>query len=174
MSQTLDTTPLLVRRLKTPSAPPRKRLRRARARALPQPGSRLRTLCLAGVAVFLLAAAAPRVLTPLHNLYTAEQDIRLLRSELVEAQARNAAVRSDIDHLRTRYGVEQQARRIGLVAEGEVLLQLSRSSEDEKIATRLARAEVGDADAETISIGERVRRAVDLCLTPLRVSRTNP
>lgn len=168
MSQTLDYEPIVVRRLNAGS-PLRHRRRRTRTR---RTGIRALQLARAigpwGVLLGVLVIGTATVTPTVTNWFSLGRQISERRKVLAAVDMQNLALSQDIAYLKTKQGLEQQARKRGLVFEGEVPLALSTSSEETQLASRLARNDSDGAESEPGSIAERIRRAVDLSLAPLR------
>jgi cell division protein FtsB len=103
---------------------------------------------------------------PVLATYRTGQDIKHLQKAMTEEQAVNAQLRQDISYLKTRAGVEQEARRRGWVRPNEIALSvvLPEESAGESEAKRAVQAEDPEAPR---SISDRVRNAVETCLAVL-------
>lgn len=160
MSQLVELDPLLVKPLKRPEAPPKKRPAPSTLQARPVV---LKTAfgIVAGVALLAFAGRVARfAVEPVLATYRTGQEIRHLQVVSAREADVNSQLREDIAYLKTPAGIEQEARRRGWVKPGEIAISVVVPPEaDEpggakKMPGKKARPAVAD----------RIRGAVDTCL----------
>jgi hypothetical protein len=166
MSRPLELDPVLVRPLRRPEKPPRRREKPA-VKARPV----VIRLAVAIVVVAATAAFAGRLGGLAIGPVLATHRTGLEIQELQQAKAReagvNAQLREDILYLRTPAGIEQEARRRGWVRPGEVALAIVAPEPAEGAEGKPAEAPPPAAEPEPQSWADRIRSAVDTCLAVL-------
>jgi cell division protein FtsB len=157
-SRGIELDPVLV----TPLRRPRKK---ARKRAMVSDRARpvvIRT-AFAMVAVAATFAFAGRIAAfaaePVLATYRTGQACGALEAEIAREKAVNTALEQDIRYLRTRAGIEQEARRRGWVMPGEVALSPI-VPQPEAVPPEL-KPKLASSDR---TISDRIRSAVDVCL----------
>ena len=84
------------------------------------------------IAIVLAVAFVAAVLyAPLRQIYVARRANAVLAARLDEATATSSELQAEVDALMTREGVEDQARRLGYVYEGESAVDMAGVSDDE-------------------------------------------
>lgn len=124
MSQSLELDPLLVKPLRKPDAP----VRRRRPKQYLKARSSIVRIALGIVIGVTTLVFAGRVLAfavqPVLATYRTGQEIQVLEKTLTREAAVKKQLQDDIAYLRTSAGVEQQARRAGYVKPNEVALAM--------------------------------------------------
>ena len=93
------------------------------------------------------------------------QEIRKLQAELKAENARNIRLRDDIRYLRTKAGIEHEARRLGMLKDGEVGLTIVQP--EAPLAPATAQRVSGplvETAAEPATVSDWIRQSVDTCL----------
>ena len=93
------------------------------------------------------------------------QEIRRLEAELKVENERNKLLRDDIGYLKTKAGIEHEARRLGMLKDGEVGLTIVQP--EAPLASASAQIESGplvETAASPASVSDWIRERVDTCL----------
>lgn len=163
MSQLTELDPMLVTPLRRPEPRPRKRRAASSATSNPaHPAAKRIALGLVGTALFVAFAGriASVALAPVMLTQRTGREIQSLQQQVTKESAANQQLRNEIARLHTPAGVEEEARRRGLVRHGEVALSIVAP---EKPDVDDARVASGDAKGPA-SVSARIRAAVDTCL----------
>ncbi|MFN3650513.1 MAG: FtsB family cell division protein [Armatimonadota bacterium] len=112
------------------------------------------------VALALLASVARVAAEPLMVTYRTGVEVQGLRTVLAQERSANAGLTDDIAYLKTRAGVEQEARRRGWVRPGEVALFIvdSNAPEAEEVTVE------EPAAPQRMSVADRIRTTLESCL----------
>jgi cell division protein FtsB len=163
MSQLTELDPMLVTPLRRPEPRPRKR--RAATSTASNPARPVTTRIAVGlVGAALCVAFAGRIasvaLAPVVLTQQTGRDIQNLQQQVAKEAAGNEQLRNEIARLRTPAGVEEEARRRGLVRHGEVALSIVSPEKPDPDDAKVA----SNGGAGRASVSARIRAAVDTCL----------
>lgn len=161
MSQ-LELDPVLVTPLRRPEPRPRKR------RDGPTPTSPVVIKTAVGiVAAAMLFAFAGRIaafaIEPVVATMNTGKEIRALEVLKGKEAQQNAQLQQDIHYLKTRSGVEQEARRRGWVRPGEVALAIAQPDPPPP-PPKVNKQPVRTAAAHPVTFSDRVQTVLDTCL----------
>lgn len=174
MSQTAELDPLLVRPLRRPERRRPRRRPRSPVRARPAVVRAAVLIALAGLVFAFAGRIGGVALEPVLATYRTGREIRRLEAVLAREQAVNAQLRADIAYLRTRDGVEQEARRRGWVRSGEVALTVIDPQEENAASPSGASGQPGLEEAKPRSVAGRIRAAIETCLAVFGHPRPEP
>ncbi|MBI3945750.1 MAG: hypothetical protein HY321_07515 [Armatimonadetes bacterium] len=104
---------------------PQRKRRRGGGRARRHLGGTLKRLCVTAAAVLLAGWLLMAALRPFLMDYQEVAELRKLEVKLAQAEVENEALRRRIGVLNTPKGIEVEARRLGWVRHGEILIQTS-------------------------------------------------
>jgi cell division protein FtsB len=163
MSDPLELDPLLVEQLKRPEPQTRRRVVVAGPALQVRPA--IRTLAFYTVCLALLVAFSGRILgflsEPVLATMRVGADIRGLEVQLDQERKVNTGLEADIHYLRTKAGVEQEARHRGWVRPGEVALSVEVPDDAPTADVTEVMAEEPETEP---AIADRIRDALETML----------
>jgi cell division protein FtsB len=176
MAQLAELDPVLINPLRQPEERPQKR-------TAPVPKARPAVIRMAvamvlGALCFTFAGRlAAFAVEPAMATYRTGQEIRTLEGELKQEEARHEALKDDLRYLRSKRGVEQEARQQGYVMPGEIALNLPPAPSTAQPGTTTpgagstmpAKSAAPPAAATapnsgSTAIADQIRAAVETCL----------
>ena len=169
MSQ-LELDPVLVTPLRRPETRPRKRRRAATATS----PMLIKTAIgiVVGVALFCFAGRiAAFAVEPVVATMTTGQEIRELQDLKKKEAKQNEQLRQDIAYLKTRAGIEQEARRRGWVKPNEVALAIAQPDPPAN-PVKPDTSTIRTVTAHPLTFSDRVQSVLDTCLAVFAPTRT--
>ena len=106
-------------------------------------------------------------LHPLVAMTQTGQEIRRMEVQLKEELAANERLREDIAYLKTKAGIEQEARRLGWTRPGEVALTLVAPEATPSEVKPQQKPRSFETAAAPVSVTDWIRTTVDSCLAVL-------
>lgn len=170
MSQ-LELDPVLVTPLRRPETRPRKRRRSRASQSNPLVWKAAVGIVVAAVVVTFASRIAAFAMQPVLATVRTGAEIRRLQDVKRQEAQVNESLKQDILYLKTRAGIEQEARRRGWVKPGEVALALVQPETPEPPVT-VDRKPVESASAESSTLSERVQSVLDTCLAVFGNNKT--
>ena len=179
MSQSLELDPLLVKPLRKPDAPTRRRQPKQYLRAR---ASVVRIALAIVIGVTVLAFAGRMIgfaIQPVLATYRTGQEIQTLERDLVRQVAIKKQLEDDIAYLKTTAGVEQQARRVGWVKPREVALAMLEPESpappvEPGVKPGTKPAPAAKQPEKPKQFATQMREAIDTCLAVFGGGRRTP
>ncbi len=134
-AHTTPIQPSLVPRLQTPGPSPKRTRSQAKVR-LPQQGGAYQAMVILLITVALVTSVrlAIELARPLQDAYSRGHEIIRLEDQIDVAKLNNQKLIAENNYLKTKFGVEQEARRLGYVFPEERTLRLAGWLEPDPVA----------------------------------------